>query len=79
MLIWTVWLPGHKATLEQRYVYHSYGACLTLLSQEAALCAMHEDITCSHVSQRHFSQAFETVLPQTAIEYSLCHDIVQHD
>ena len=35
------------------------------LCQEAALCAMHEDITCSHVALRHFSQAFESVQPQT--------------
>ena len=42
-------------------------ACMQVVSlcQEAALCAMHEDITCSHVSQRHFSQALETVKPQT--------------
>ena len=35
------------------------------LCQEAALCAMHEDITCDTVCQRHFVQALSTVHPQT--------------
>lgn len=35
------------------------------LCQEAALCAMHEDIAAEQVSQRHFQEALAVVKPQT--------------
>ena len=35
------------------------------LCQEAALCAMHEDINVAAVSARHFQQALLVVKPQT--------------
>ncbi|XP_064390152.1 ATPase family gene 2 protein homolog A-like [Halichondria panicea] len=41
------------------------GAEIVSLCQEAALCAMHEDITCSLVSHKHFMEAFDAVQPQT--------------
>ena len=35
------------------------------MCQEAALCAMHEDINIERVYQRHFEQALRTIHPQT--------------
>jgi len=35
------------------------------LCQEAALCAMHEDIGAEQVAQRHFQEALTAVKPQT--------------
>ena len=43
----------------------SFSVQIVSLCQEAALCAMHEDITCSLVSHKHFMEAFDTVQPQT--------------
>ena len=35
------------------------------LCQEAALCAMHEDISVEKVSMCHFQQALKIITPQT--------------
>lgn len=41
--------------------------CVQMVSlcQEAALCAMHEDIAVEQVSQRYFQEALAVVKPQT--------------
>jgi AAA family ATPase len=41
------------------------GAEVVALCQEAALCAMHEDISVERVSMSHFQQALKTITPQT--------------
>jgi AAA family ATPase len=40
------------------------GAEVVALCQEAALCAMHENISVEKVSFRHFQQALKTISPQ---------------
>lgn len=42
-----------------------YKPQIVALCQEAALCAMHEDINTKEVAWRHFEQALRTIKPQT--------------